>query len=134
MNWKYIKELQSLDLISEFENTVNYKFCSEFVETVKNYNGARPENSLFDTDKTEKRAIKSLLSFNKSDKETVWKIMDWNRTELAEKYVAFGIDNFGNLICFSVENGNVIFLECESLSIEMIAGDFTGFLSKLYSE
>lgn len=40
---------------------------------------------------------------NLTDYKTVWKIFDWNKDELTNKYVPFGIDNYGNLICFDAE-------------------------------
>ncbi len=133
MQWKYVKPLLSSEIISEFENVVKYKFPDDFKKCVLENNGGRPDSRTFDTDRTKERELKSFLSFNKDDIESIWKISEWNKSELSDKYVAFAIDNFGNLICFEIKNNNIIFLDLETLSAEKISDDFTGFLNGLYS-
>lgn len=132
MNWKYVKPLESSNLISEYEKIVGYSFCDSFKRCVASNNGGRPEKRAFDTNKHNGREIKSFLSFNRDDKETVWKILEWNKTELAQKYVPFGIDNFGNLICFDSENDTIVFVNHEDLTVENIAENFESFIKKLY--
>ncbi len=134
MNWKYVKPLKSEKLIQEFESDFNYKFPDSFISIVKKYNGGRPEKILFDTEVSNQIAIKSMLSFNEYDKETMWKIAEWNKNELENKYISFAIDNFGNLICFSIQDSSVIFLELESLTIEKVADNFDVFINSLYNK
>ena len=119
--------------MKDFESTFKFEFPDSFKEIVSNYNGGRPERDVYDTDKTKERTIKSLLSFNKDDKETIWKIAEWNKDELKSDYVAFAIDHFGNLICFSVRDKSIIFMDMETLKTETIANDFSAFLDKLYT-
>ena len=133
MNWKYVKALKSKNAIKEFEVAFKFEFPDSFKETVANYNGGRPEKDTYDTDKTKERTIKSLLSFNKEDKETIWKIADWNNDELKDDFIAFAIDHFGNLICFSVSDKSIAFMDMETLKTETIANDFSAFLDKLYT-
>lgn len=134
MEWKYIKPLLSIELIYEFENSTKYLFPDTFKQFIIKHNGGRPSKSVFDTNKTKERELKSFLSFNREDKETVWKIIEWNKEELADKYVPFGIDNYGNTICFDKENDMVIFVNHEDKSIEIIADDFDNFINKLYTK
>lgn len=133
MNWKYIKVLKFKDTIKEFEEKYRFCFPERFKEVVEKYNGARPEKVIYDTDKTKERTIKSLLSFNKDDKETIWKINEYSTEELKDKYVAFAIDHFGNLICFSKSDKSIIFMNMETLEIEIISPNFSGFIDKLYT-
>lgn len=112
---------------------MNYKLPQSFLECIRKYNGGRPELNLFDTEFTKERAMKSLLSFNQEDRETVWKIIEWNKEELRNRFAPFAIDNFGNLICFDKLNDNVVFLEHETLRQEKIADSFDDFLNGLYS-
>ena len=133
MQWKYVKPLLSSESISDFETVVKYKFPDDFKKCVLENNGGRPDSRTFDTDRTKERELKSFLSFNKDDIESIWKISEWNKSELSDKYVAFAIDNFGNLICFDIKNNNIIFLDHETLNTEKISDDFTGFLNGLYS-
>lgn len=132
MNWKYAKALNSVDLINDFEKLVGYKFPKEFRDLVFQFNGGRPERKRFDTNVSIGRELKSFLSFNTGDRETVWKIKDWNKDELSNKYLAFAIDNFGNLICFDKNNNNVVLLNHEDLSVEHIANTFSEFIETLY--
>ena len=133
MNWKYVKPLKSEDAIQEFEEIYKFKFPDSFKECAYKYNGGRPEKDVYDTDKTKERTIKSLLSFNKDDRETIWKINDYCSDELGDRYVAFAIDQFGNLICFALSDKSVVFMNMETLNIEMISNCFSDFLNKLYS-
>ena len=132
MEWKYIKKLKSIDLIDDFECMAKYVFCNAFRNCVIVNNGGRPSKRLFDTDKVKERELKSFLSFNKEDRETVWKIFEWNKEELTNKYVPFGIDNFGNLICFDANNDKIVFVNHEDMSVEAVAENFDCFMSRLY--
>lgn len=132
MEWKYVKPLQTERLITSFENLVKYKFPEEFRKTVLLYNGGRPQYKTFDTEQVRERALKSFLSFNENDRETVWKIHEWNRDILGERFVPFAIDNFGNLICFEAKNSTIVFLNHENGISEKIADCFDDFLRGLY--
>ena len=92
----------------------------------------KTRKKIFETDTSQERALKSFLSFNKNDRETVWKIYEWNKQELADRYVAFAVDNFGNLICFDANNDNIVFLNHEDLGVEKVADDFMEFINKLH--
>ncbi len=132
MEWKYVKELKSVDLIDDYECVVKYVFCDSFRKCVIAHNGGRPSKRVFDTDKAKERELKSFLSFNREDRETVWKIFEWSKEELANQYIPFGIDNFGNLICFEANNDKIVFVNHEDMSIETIADSFDSFMSCLY--
>lgn len=132
MEWKYVKALKSAELISEYEKKTGYVFDEAFKKCVMENNGGRPAKKVFDTDKTKERELKSFLSFNREDRETVWKILEWNKEELTDKYVPFVIDGFGNLICFDKSSKKVVFVNHEDLSVEVIANDFEEFMSGLY--
>ena len=133
MNWKYVKALKNENAIVEFEKAYKIEFPDSFKEIVTKFNGGRPEKDVYDTDKTKERTIKSILSFNQDDKETIWKINEYSTEELGDKYVAFAIDHFGNLLCFSKSEKSIIFIDSETLKTEVIASDFASFIDKLYS-
>jgi hypothetical protein len=130
MNWKYVKTLQTEDLINEFENNVGYKFPEDFVEIVKSYNNGRPENDIFDTAETKERNFSTLLSFNKDDIENIWDSVDWCK-ELDE-YVIFAMDDFGNFIVYRKSDNKIYFVDSETLKVEFVADSFTELLEKLY--
>lgn len=132
MQWKYVRPLKDPALISKFEQKTGYKLPDDFTACVKNNNGGRPEHSTFNTDSSKGRAIKALLSFNLEDRESMWQAYVWLSPELRKRYVAFAIDNFGNLICFDRSTGCVVFIDDERLTVEQIANSFTDFVASLY--
>ena len=134
MEWKYIKKLQSEDLIHDYETLVDYQFSDSFKECVKTHNGGRPSKCCFDTDMAKGRAVKTFLSFNKNSRETVWKIFEWSTEELTRYFIPFAIDNFGNLICFNSANDKVVFVNHEDKSVETVADDFDRFMDGLYDQ
>lgn len=132
MDCKYVKKLEAPTLINEFEELVKYKYSESFKNFVLKNNGGRPARRTFDTNKKKERELKSFLSFNKKDRETVWKIFEWNQHDLNKKLAPFAIDNFGNLICFKIESDEVVFLNHDNLDLEKIAHSFDEFLEMLY--
>lgn len=133
MNWKYVKPLRSSKLITDFEQTVNYHFPIGFILNVIENNGGHPEKCIFKTDTEHERILKTFLSFNKEHKESIWKINEWNKDELSDKYIAFAIDSFGNLICFDECNDSIVFINIKNTSFEYVANNFTEFLFGLQS-
>ena len=125
--WRYIKHLANENVIKETESQLGVKFCNSFVAFIKKYNGGRPPISVFDTDKTEERTIKSFLSINPADTENMIK-SNLFVSKIRDDIVPFGIDNFGNYICFSKSNENIVFLDFETGDIEKITDGFDEFL------
>ncbi|MDR1580816.1 MAG: SMI1/KNR4 family protein [Synergistaceae bacterium] len=133
IKWRYVKQLQSNNLIEEFEQAKGYKFDDAFKECIIKNNGGRPSSSVFDTNTTDGRTIMSLLSFNKSDKSNIWTMNDNESDDIGKKYIAFAIDNFGNLISFERETNAIVFWNHENGTIEKTAGYFKEFLAKLHN-
>ena len=134
MEWKYVKPLVSMDSIEKFEELVSYHFPEEFKKCIIECNGGRPIERTFDTDKVSGRELKSFLSFNMEDKETVWKLYEWLDKKVSDKYVVFATDNFGNMICFSKIDNSINFINHEEvdMDVEKIAKDFNEFMHILY--
>ena len=133
MNWRYVKVLEDIKLINEFEEKYGFSFSDEFKECVTKYNGGRPEHQVFDTDIEKERTIKALLSFNKNDKETIWKMAEWSDSIIKKGYFPFATDDAGNMICFTKHYNNVVIIDHEDDHAEVIASTFNSFLNKLYS-
>ena len=129
MDWKYVKPIASKEIINEFERNFNYKFPDDYKECAINYNGGRPKVKVFDTTTTKEREIKSLLSFNRDDPETIWNVNENSK----ESYIVFATDSSGNLICFNKSDNTIIFVDHETRSVEKVSDDFTSFINSLYS-
>lgn len=130
MNWNNIDTLQSLTLVDDFGDVMNYMFCEKFIHTITRANGGVPDKRNFDTDKIKGRKIKTFLSFNHEDKKTVWKAAA--SESLLDRQVPFAADCFGNLVCFDADTDKVIFINYEDKSMELIADDFESFINNLY--
>lgn len=132
MEWKYVKPLESIGAVDDFEKAVGYTFSEDFKKCVQMNNGGRPSKRSFCTRSRREHTLKSFLSFNKSDRETVWKMYDWNSELLNNQFIPFAIDNFGNLICFDKRTGSVNFLDHETSEADFISKDFSDFMAALY--
>lgn len=132
MDWKYIKPLASPKLLTEFEESREYIFPEDYKKCVSDANGARPAKRTFNVMGKEKE-IKTLLSFNKEDRETMWVFNEGKNDNSQEKYITFAIDNFGNLICFKKKDDSVCFVNHETGTVKRIADNFTDFLNSLYT-
>ena len=130
MDYQYVKPLRSDRLIDDFEKLTGYRFPKSFRNHIRIYNGGRPRSKTFKTDKA-KRELKSFLSFNPDNKENVWNIREWNKYELGNKYVAFAVDDLGNMICFDKDNNHIIFLNHNNSKSEYISDTFTDFMDCL---
>jgi hypothetical protein len=124
--WRYNKPLTNEAVIAETEAVLGYKFPDFFVMVVKEHNGARPPVGVFDTDKTKERTIKSFLSFNTTDTENVFKASEVV-SKMQKEVVPFGIDSFGNYICFNKADNRVVFLDFDTGEVEEIADGFNMF-------
>lgn len=134
MQWKYVNALESEDTIREFENEIGYSFPNDYLECVKSNNAGYPELEIFISwrgKRKRKRALKRILSFNKGDRETVWNLNDFGSDNYMVNYVAFGIDNFGNLICFDKTNDHIVFIDHETMNVEAVADSFREFINSL---
>lgn len=131
MNWDFIIPLNDTSLIEEFSKRANFTFPSDYKKFVKENNAGYPPKTCYDTNVTEKRCIKSLLSLNKEDEESIWDLYDADG-KMEKESVPFAIDDFGNFICFNRYNGSVIFYDHETGNSEKIANNFSEFLDKLY--
>lgn len=132
MEWKYVKKVNNVDDMSAFESIAGYRLCESFKDCILKSNGGRPSKKCFLTDKNREIELKSLLSINRDDKETLWDAIHWLDEGDSEKYVPFATDNFGNLICFDKESDGVVFYDHEDASTEMVASDFDMFIDGLY--
>lgn len=131
LTWKYVKPLNSDNAVENFESHNNLKLPEDFYACIKENNGGRPDKKVFDTEITKGRVIKSLLSFNKDDLETVYDAMDTLKKE-NDNLVPLASDPGGNYICYNKKQQNIELWLHETNNTEKISDTFNAFLDSLY--
>lgn len=72
MEWKYVKKIKDVNSIKEIENKYSIQLPVYLKNIIIKYNGGRPLNRIFDTNREKEKVMKSLLSYNVEDKENVY--------------------------------------------------------------
>lgn len=130
MKWKYIKKLKDINCITKIENEYNIHIPQTLKDIIINYNGGRPFEKLFKTEKNDEKVIKSLLSYNIDDKENVYIF-----SEIFEKsFIPFAITEFGDVICINNKNENIELYLHELDTFEYICKNIDEFLNILYQD
>jgi len=132
LSWYFSEPLETLDRIREFETAEAYIFPADFVKCVGAHNGGYPSAGTFDTEETEERELRSLLSFNRNSEISVWEKTVRLRETFGNRYLPFAEDDFGNPVCFAREDGAVVFIDLKTGAEERVAGNFAEFLDGLY--
>lgn len=132
LTWYFSEPLESPDRIREFETAEAYIFPAAFVKCVKAHNGGYPSAGTFDTEDTEERELKSLLSFNKDTENSIWEATARLREKFGNRYLPFAEDDLGNPVCFAREDGAVFFVDLHAGREEWAAENFEDFLEGLY--
>ena len=130
MEWKFIKRLEDVNEIKEFEIKKGCKLPRDLRLCIIANNGGRPERKVFDTDVSKGRMMKKLLSLNYDDVENIWDAYNVMQQE-DKKLVPFASDPGGNFICFNKDSGEIYLWLHETNTAEYVAGSFKDFLDKL---
>mgnify|MGYP000866863327 CR=1 FL=1 len=131
LSWKFVKPLKDNKAVETFEADYGLKLPQDIIACIKQNNGGRPDKKVFDTTISKGRVIKSLLSFNKDDLDTVYDAMDILKGENSN-LVPFASDPGGNYICFDTKQQDIVIWLHETNTTEKISGSFTAFLERLY--
>jgi hypothetical protein len=133
MNWKFVKPLVDENTISEFEKIIGKELPDELKSDIKNYNAGRPEKRLFDTEKSQNKMVKGLLSFNKNDTNNVFSALEWNiGPDNKDDFIVIGLDPFGNFICLDKDLEEIVYIYHDNFRIELIAENYKEFIEKLH--
>lgn len=134
IQWKYVKQLTDNNVIRTYESEYGIEFNSDYIEIVKQFNGARPRPNTFDCDCRKECVFKSLLSFNESDKENIFEVSEWLKDRLPKNIIPFASDPAGNYICFDNNNKSdkIVFWIHETNELIQIANSFVELIKGLY--
>ena len=128
--WKYKIDVADKKVFTEIEDERNISFPTELKEFILNTNAATPSRYNFMVGNNE-RVLGAILSFNHNeiDTDSVFSAL----SVIDDKnLIPFGIDPFGNYICYSLSDGQVVFWNHETSRIESTGKKFDAFIDELY--
>lgn len=135
MEWKFKKNGLDNSEINLIEHKLSVKLPIDFVQLIKQYNGARPSLTSFDLENEKEKVFDSLIDFSSNSKNNVIEVYKWLKDSGVKKSIPFGEDGFGNYICFEYQNSerpNVVFFNHETNEVKHIADSFNEFIEMLY--
>lgn len=129
IEWKYKIDLKE-NALSEIAAKYQVIILDDLEKLLKVANAATPSKTKFML-KVDERVFGAILSFNPEEKEadsfeTAMKI------GFKKNILPFGIDPFGNYICYDTTNGHILFFDHEEDSLSEMASSLNEFLNKLY--
>ena len=128
-SWKYVKPLLDPHAIEKFEQTHGIIFPDDLKEIMKKNNGGRPPLKYYDLASEKNKEFKTLLSFNKSDIENIFKFYPLDSKD--QTIIPFASDPAGNF--FVLKNNKIYLWNHESDSLSFLADSFSIFYSSLHS-
>lgn len=130
MEWKYKIEIADENVFAELEKEYGIVFPDELKTFIEENNAATPSKYNFMVGNVEK-VFGAVLSFNRGENDT-----DTVFTALAAiddtQIVPFGIDSFGNYICYSTTNHDIVFWDHENGSVTSTEKNLPDFIASLY--
>ena len=129
IEWKYKVDLYE-GALERISNDYGVEIPDELAELLQKANGATPTKTKFMVNVDEK-ILGSILSFNlqESEADSFEVAM---KSGFARNIIPFGIDPFGNYICYNTDNKNIIFFDHEENSGTIITNGLQKFIDMLY--
>lgn len=130
ITWKYKIDIVNDAVFDEIAKQRKVIIPNEFIEFIKETNAATPSKYNFMLGNTEK-VLGAILSFNKDDTDvdSVYSALDCIKKS---NIIPFGIDPFGNYICYDLELNKVVFWDHETDDVISTEKDITSFINELY--
>ncbi len=130
ITWKYKIEVSDSGVFEEIGNERSISFPTELRDFILKTNAATPSKYNFMVGNNE-RVLGSILSFNRNESDT-----DSVFTALSaiddNNLMPFGIDPFGNYICYSLKENVVVFWDHETGNVTSTGVSLTDFVESLY--
>lgn len=126
--WKYVKPLQDVNAVEKFETAHGVEFPKDLKEILVSYNGGRPPLKRYNVGNKTGKEFKTLLSFNESDAETIYKCYPLDSAD--GELLPFASDPSGDY--FVVKSGKICLWDHERDQIVVLADSFSEFLDTLY--
>ena len=130
IEWKYKIDVANPEVFAEIEKERKITFPDDLKKLITEANAATPTKYDFMAGSNEK-AFGAVMSFNRNETDTdsvfvaLSAVTDTN-------LLPFGIDPFGNYICYSLSNNKIIFWDHETDVITVVSDSLSAFLDSLY--
>lgn len=130
MDWKYKVDLINKNVFKEIEKTRGIKIPEELKQFIIDNNAASPVVSTFEVGENE-RVFEAVLSFNQNESDTY---SGYTALELItdNNLFPFGIDPFGNYICYNINRNCIDFLEHETDEVLTTQKNLNDFINSLH--
>ncbi len=117
-NWKYVKPLDSADAVIDFTKRYNVSLPKNLIKILTDYNGGRPSDKEICTVNGDEYVFKSLLSYNKTDKETIYSFYPklFKETTL----YPIGFESSGSFVCYDTKKKRYVVKNHETDEEELI--------------
>lgn len=130
ITWKYKIDVSDTDVFEEIGKERSISFPTELKDFILKTNAATPSKYNFMVGNNE-RVLGAILSFNRNESDTdsvftALSVIDDNNL------IPFGIDPFGNYICYSLEENVVVFWDHETGNVASTGASLTDFVESLY--
>ena len=122
--WKYVKPLENAFAVKDYLNKYHICLPDNLISILERYNGGRPSEKQIVTSKNKEYVFKALLSYNKNDSETIYKIYPelFGKTSL----YPIGSDAAGNFICYDTNAMKYVLFNHETETVEIIKNSLFG--------
>lgn len=129
IEWKYKIDLEE-NALSEISSKYQIIIPDDLKVLLTVANAATPSKTRYML-RVDEKVFGAVLSFNPNEKEADSFESAMN-IGFERNIIPFGIDPFGNYICYNTDNGNIMFFDHEEDNLEVIASTLEEFLDKLY--
>ena len=130
LTWKRVKPIEN-NSVSDFESNKGIIIPEALKKLIESYNGGRPSKKIFVTDEGQEYEVKSLLSYNESDIENIYKVSDYFLTKYQKTILPFASESSGNYYCMNITNKSILLWNHENDEIKILASNLSDFISKL---
>ena len=127
--WSRVKPLENPKAIALFEETYHCVISEKLKECICLNNAGRPVPNIIKLENGTENDVKLLLSFNYSDAENIYKVIDFFIKKFDGTVIPFASDSAGNYYC---EKESKIVLWTQEDEIYLVCNDFSEFLDALY--
>ena len=129
IEWKYKIDLAE-NAIAEMVKKYQIIIPDDLKKLLMVANAATPSKTRFML-RVDEKILGAVLSFNPGEKEADSFESAMN-IDFKKNIVPFGIDPFGNYICYNTIDGSIVFFDHEEDSETEVASSLNEFLDKLY--